>query len=87
MSKFTVILTKKAQKNLDKIRGKTYDQIYKIALDLSNNPFPVGAKHMIGVAPTQYRIRTGDYRIIYNVDTKKKLIYILKVGHRKDIYR
>lgn len=87
MTKFKVHLIQKAQKDLDKIRGKLYDLLYADLLKLSSNPFPIGYKHMISFGYGKYRIRLGDYRILYDVDTKKKIVYILKIGHRREIYK
>ncbi len=52
---------------------------------LSLDPFPSGSKKLGG--EDVYRIRVGDYRIVYSLDTDKKTIIIEMVKHRKDIYR
>lgn len=54
--------------------------------ELTGNPFPPGSKKLRG-SPDHYRIRVGDYRIIYRVDGKRLLILILKIGHRREVYR
>jgi len=57
------------------------------ALDaLAQNPFPPGVKKLIS-EDNVYRIRVGDYRVIYQVESEKLLILVLKVGHRKEVYR
>jgi len=53
---------------------------------LASNPFPAGAKKLRG-SPDHYRIRVGDYRVIYRVDGKRVTVLILKIGHRRDVYR
>jgi len=53
---------------------------------LAVNPFPRGVKRL-SAEEDLYRIRTGDYRMIYQVQGKALLILILKLGHRKDVYR
>jgi len=53
---------------------------------LGTDPFPSGAKKLQG-EPNLFRIRTGDYRIIYRVDGKRVTVLILKIGHRRDVYR
>jgi mRNA interferase RelE/StbE len=53
---------------------------------LSENPFPRGVKKL-SAEENIYRLRIGDYRIIYQVQGKALLILILKLGHRKDVYR
>jgi mRNA interferase RelE/StbE len=49
-------------------------------------PFPPGSKKLQG-EPNLYRIRVGDYRILYRVDGKRVTILIVKIGHRRDVYR
>lgn len=53
--------------------------------DLENNPRPPGAKKLIG--QEGYRIRKGDYRILYTIDDQSKLIRIYHLGHRREVYR
>ncbi len=53
---------------------------------LAVNPFPVGARKLQGTTD-QYRIRVSDYGIIYRVDGKRVTVAILKIGHRREVYR
>ncbi|MCF7873993.1 MAG: type II toxin-antitoxin system RelE/ParE family toxin, partial [Candidatus Omnitrophica bacterium] len=52
---------------------------------LSNNPKPVGSQKLSNY--NLYRIRQGNYRVVYFIDNKKLEIQIFKIGHRKDIYK
>jgi mRNA interferase RelE/StbE len=52
---------------------------------LSGNPWPRGVKKLEG--GSGYRIRVGDYRILYDVDSARRVITVFAVGHRRDIYR
>ena len=54
--------------------------------ELAGNPFPPGSKKLKG-SPDHYRIRVGDYRVIYKVDGKRLVILVLKIGHRREVYR
>ncbi len=54
-------------------------------LALAENPFPPGCVKLKGTA--SYRIRVGDYRVIYCPDTENKIVRLLAVGHRREIYR
>lgn len=54
-------------------------------LALGENPFPPGCVKLKGTA--SYRIRVGDYRVIYHPDPPNKIIRLLAVGHRREIYR
>jgi mRNA interferase RelE/StbE len=53
---------------------------------LATDPFPSGSKKLQG-EPNLFRIRAGDYRVIYRVDGKRITVLILKIGHRRDVYR
>jgi len=53
--------------------------------DLEANPRPSGAKRLVG--KDGYRIRKGDYRILYTVDDKSHMVYVYRIGHRRDVYR
>jgi mRNA interferase RelE/StbE len=53
---------------------------------LAENPFPRGVKKL-SAEENIYRLRIGDYRIIYQVQGSALLIFILKLGHRKNVYR
>lgn len=53
---------------------------------LAENPYPPGCKKLGGAEHT-YRLRSGDYRIVYTVDNAVLIIEVVKIGHRKKIYR
>jgi len=54
--------------------------------DLCANPFPPGVKKLQGEAD-HYRVRVGDYRIIYRIDGHRVVIVIVQIGHRREVYR
>jgi mRNA interferase RelE/StbE len=84
MSKYTVVLTKKAQKQLDKLPDKIAQPILNGIEYLEENPRPVGNKKLKG--REGYRIRIGNYRVIYDIFDFELLIDVIALGHRKDIY-
>jgi mRNA interferase RelE/StbE len=63
-------------------------QIYIIAAieNLAKNPRPSGVKKLAGLEEL-YRIRCGDYRIVYTVQDEKLLVLVVRIAHRKDVYR
>lgn len=86
MEKYKILIKPSAVKELESIpQKKTRQQIARRIQDLSNNPRPPGAKKLSG--HDRYRIRQGDYRIVYALEDDHLVIYIVKIGHRKDIYR
>ena len=84
MPKFTAVLSKKAQKQLDKLSDKIAEPLLDAISDLEKNPRPVGNKKLKG--RDGYRIRVGNYRIIYDIFDSQLIIDVIALGHRKDIY-
>ena len=84
MTKYTILLSKKAQKQLDKLSDNIAEPILSAIAQLENNPKPNGCKKLKG--RDGYRIRTGDYRIIYNIFDNELIIDVINLGHRKSIY-
>ena len=84
MPNYTAILSKKAQKQLDKIPDNIAEPILDAIAGLEENPRPVGYKKLKG--REGYRIRTGNYRIIYDIFDNELIVDVITLGHRKDIY-
>jgi len=74
-----------AQKDLDTFQAKAFEKIKKRILSLSNNPRPFGAIKL--TQEEGYRIRVGDYRILYRIDDRQKEVIIYRIKHRKEVYR
>jgi mRNA interferase RelE/StbE len=74
-----------AVKELKQLPKETISRILKAVEELSSNPFPNQTKKLVG-SEHSFRIRIGDYRIIYNVLSKVLIVEIIRVGHRRDIY-
>ena len=87
MPHYQVLVTPRAQKDLKKIDRFQVKRLDAVLLKLENMPYPPGVKRLIAENVAQYRVRVGDYRILFDVDEKNKKVLILRVGHRKDIYR
>jgi mRNA interferase RelE/StbE len=84
MPNYTAVLSKKAQKQLDKLSDNIAEPIFDAITGLEENPRPAGYKKLKG--RDGYRIRIGNYRIIYDIFDKELIIDIITLGHRKDIY-
>jgi len=76
---------KKAQKQLDKLTNNVADPIINAIANLENEPRPNGSIKLKG--REGYRIRIGNYRVIYEIQDKELIIDIIALGHRKDIYK
>ncbi len=83
--KYTIILPKSFQKELDNLPNVIINSVLRNIKELENNPYPRGSKKLAG--RDGWRIRIGDYRVLYDVDKKMKIVYLRKVAHRRDIYR
>ena len=77
---------KRVLKDLDRIPEKELVRIDKTIQGLALQPHPAGVKKLVG-QENLYRVRQGDYRIIYAVDHKARVVSILGVRHRRDVYR
>ena len=83
--KYALKIIHKAQKDLDSIKGKDFNFIKKKILSLSSNPRPFGCNKLI--QEEGYRIRAGNFRVLYRIDDSKRYIIIYRVKHRKESYR
>ncbi|MCX5666119.1 MAG: type II toxin-antitoxin system RelE/ParE family toxin [Candidatus Omnitrophica bacterium] len=83
--KYCVKIIPKAEKDLDAVSGHEFDAIKKKILALSDNPRPFGCKKL--TADEGYRLRSGDFRIVYRIDDQVKEVVIYRVKHRKEVYR
>jgi mRNA interferase RelE/StbE len=83
---FKIIFKQAASKELEKLPNNIILKIVEAIMNLANYPKPNGCKKLKGKTEDLYRIRIGDYRVIYSIESLIKIIEIRKVGHRKDIY-
>ena len=74
-----------AQKDMDNLEKRFFEQIKDKINSLKSNPRPSNCLKL--TAEEGYRIRSGDYRILYRIDDKNKAIYIYRIKHRKESYR
>ncbi len=76
--------SKQALKELEKINDLFYSNIKQANFNLSKNPRPQGYKRL--KERDGFRIRIGNYRVIYNIFDNELIVTIITIGHRKDIY-
>ena len=86
MKQYQVLFSKSAAKELRKFPSEIIKRIIQKSKELESDPRPEGCKKLAGETEDLWRIRTGDYRIIYAVNDEILIIDIRRVGHRKDIY-
>ena len=85
MEKYKIEIKESAVKELDSIPRKDLKKIVQKIRFLSDNPRPNGCVKLSG--RERYRIRQGDYRILYSIENEILVVYVIKIGHRKEVYR
>ncbi len=86
MDSYSVRLKPSVEKDLRPLTQPLVSRLLKRIDSLKSDPFPHGASKLSG-AERFYRIRVGDYRIVYEVDTEAKQVTIHYVRHRREVYR
>lgn len=86
MSHYTLRWKRSALKELEKLPGATVVKLVALAESLVDEPFPDGCRKLSGTEHT-WRVRTGNYRLVYQIDNGQLIIEVIKVGHRKAVYR
>jgi len=81
----TVRLDRGPQKFLDALHGDIYNRIISALRALSENPRPHGVKKLKGCRD-YWRIRVGDYRVIYTIQDNRLLVVVIRIGHRREVY-
>ena len=87
MARYRVVIKPSASKEIDAVGQKKDRQRIVLRIQsLGENPRPLGCEKLSSRLD-RYRVREGNYRILYSIDDEKLLVDVVKVGHRKDVYR
>lgn len=86
MSRYRVEVARRAAKVIATLPRKDQQRIRAVIELLADNPRPPGCVAMVGEARA-YRVRSGDYRVVYEVFDDRLLVQVVRAGHRRDIYR
>lgn len=84
--RYTVQLVPSAARQLKKLDPAAKARIQGVIELLRDDPRPPGAKKLVG-GDGEWRVRSGNYRVVYDIDDAVVLILVLAAGHRKDVYR
>ena len=87
MVKYKIQITSRAKKDFQKLVPEIQIRITKAILKLETNRTPQQFKPLLGKDIAQYRLRVGDYRVLFDVYDEEKVVLILRLGHRRDIYK
>lgn len=82
---YAVYTTRTADRGIEKLPAQDREKVEQAIYDLGDEPYPRGAAKMQGASG--YRLRQGDYRILYEVDETAREITVTKVAHRREVYR
>jgi mRNA interferase RelE/StbE len=81
-----ILIEKSAERDLKKLPSREFQRLVKQIKSLSGDPRPSGCRKITG-SESDWRIRVGEYRIIYEIDDKQRIIRIMRVKHRREVYR
>ncbi len=85
MATYKILIKPSAVKELKRIPKKDVEKITNKIKSLATDPRPFGYEKLSG--KEKYRIRQGNYRILYTVEDEELFVYVVKIGHRRDVYQ
>jgi len=85
MGRYRLEIKKSAVKEIERLPRKDMKAVLERIESLSDNPRPHDCKKLS--AQEKYRVRCGNYRILYSIEDDILIVFVVKVGHRKDVYR
>ena len=85
MAEYEILFKESVLKDLKKIPKNDLKRIISRIEKLGDDPRPMGSEKLTG--EELYRVRQGNYRIVYSIKDNELTVWVIKVGHRKDVYR
>ena len=82
---YRVTILRRAQRELGALEGEAYTRVRDAIGELAEDPRPSGCLKLTG--RDGWRIRMGNYRVVYEIDDSAQIVIVLHVGHRRDVYR
>jgi mRNA interferase RelE/StbE len=82
---YSVLILPRAQRELAALNKSDYAKIKAVIWGLGENPRPANCAKLVG--RPAWRIRIGDFRVIYSIDDALRTVTVLQVGHRREVYR
>ena len=84
--RYSIGFRRSAEKELGNLDGRIRARILRTITTLGNDPRPPGVKALVGEAGL-WRIRVGDYRVVYEINDTELIVLVVRVAHRSDVYR
>ena len=85
MASYSLLIKPSAVKELEALPTKDRRKIITRIEELASAPRPHGCEKLSGLE--QYRVRQGNYRVVYSIDDDARVVLVVKIGHRRDVYR
>lgn len=85
MGSYNLRLRQSALKELENLPRRELARVMSRIETLADKPHPPGCEKLSG--QERYRVRQGDYRIVYEVDESRQVVTVVKIGHRREVYR
>jgi len=86
MSDYSIAFARSARKELERLPNREINRIFPKIEALAKEPRPIGCRKLVGET-NLWRLRVGQYRVIYSIDDKDQIIDVIAVRHRSDAYR
>ncbi|MEI6075491.1 MAG: type II toxin-antitoxin system RelE/ParE family toxin [Verrucomicrobiota bacterium] len=83
---YRVLLERAAEKDLSRLSAEIHDRLIVAIRSLGQNPRPSGCRKLAG-SKNDWRIRVGDYRVIYEIADTIRVVRVNRVRHRREVYR
>jgi mRNA interferase RelE/StbE len=83
---YSVRMDSRTRKTLDRLPGDMYGRVLRKLESLEQNPRPFGVEKLTGPEDL-YRVRVGDWRIVYAIRDRELAVIVIRIGHRRDVYR
>ena len=83
---YEVLVERRAERDLNRLPHDLFDRVIRAVKSLADNPRPAGSRKLTG-SENDWRIRVGDYRILYEIDDPSQAVRVMQVRHRREAYR
>jgi mRNA interferase RelE/StbE len=83
---YQVVIERKAEKDMDRLSPLIHRRVSESILALASNPRPPGCRKLVGGAD-DWRIRVGDYRVVYQIADAIRVVRVSRVRHRREVYK
>ena len=86
MTRYRILLERAAERDLSRLSAEIHDRVIAAIRALANNPRPPGCRKLAG-SRSDWHIRMGDYRVVYEIADEIRVVRVNRVRHRREVYR